>query len=1194
MSRSPLFDIYDPYGTVSGGLDLGLSDDPFGVIPVKRKPRVEDLLPEEEKESMLRYLANQGASGLSGLGWLLDTPGAVVRGALSGGPLKGLSALIESSDDRITGRELLRQYGLVGDQDSWTNFGTGLAAEILLDPTSYVSLGIPALLGRAAKTGAGKLAARSGMLVDDLGLLAKNADMGYSQLMRQSPEFLVDQIRKVDDAAADAARNAFFEKGGDDAARLFKEQMTASNRISFPGFGDRAVDLYGKRAGDAIARAADNIGDFAKTVPYIGGVTRAANAMFSARNKGFTDEAGQWFGREITDAETRGIRPKRQQLVNAVVDAARNLGDGVFNRPDLQSAIGDYLENQAYRIPAELQPYFERGGEVRNFMAAVQRWNREALQEARKRGIPLEKADKLPNNIRYLFRQRAMVDNPTYAPGFSPKATGQYDKSSRVASVVGGTPARRDYTRSLPRWVLNEMAMDGGLQASLREAPNGEAVQKIIDEWVSRNAADFLAQAEQPSLFAHLQKYADEFDLTDEQLAQANAGAARANQAYNDLADSLRRLPLEHAKNKIPFYGNPLNDIAQYTTSRGRNEAVADVLTRRLTGEMLMRQAADTVPGGQAYTVQDALKQLGYDMRDRGLDPKTQAARPTFGELAFVDALNRNKAWDDPVLGIADLANMSLPKQRVDELSQRILASRAPREVGPLLRGMDKFTQSFKQLALLWPARYSRDAYSGSFAAASQDAFGLGDFFRGQRIGSGDYKRILPIVRKLPDYVALNKPGIINAFRNSAPRLKSLTEQQLLDELMIRKFLKDSGGVGLSTSSVLDDVGRGSRSLQPNDLFPGMGGATSRGLLDLMKRRPVPWNLFSTTPGTNWLLDAGDRAAKSSDDFNRIGTYANRIRKGDSPLAAKATSDLTQVLYGPENFTAFEREVLKRAFPFYSYTKGITPLLAKEFIERPQGLLGQSVRFVNRAGEPSEDQFTPEYLRQSAAIPLTGVPFLGTNTPGITRFLTNIDLPHEGVVNLFTPGISNTVAGSLGDSLMKTGQNILGQSNPLIKGPLEWILNRQFYSGRQLSDLYSVLEQSLGPVGRGAEQLLVNIPGGSRALGTYRQLTDSRISGKEAATKFLINALTGVKLQDVDQERTARLAARTTLNQLLDQTKGVSSYENLFIKPEDLAKLSPQEQKQYLLYRVLQSQASREARERKKKAEDPLAILGVL
>jgi hypothetical protein len=644
----------------------------------------------------------------------------------------------------------------------------------------------------------------------------------------------------------------------------------------------------------------------------------------------------------------------------------------------------------------------------------------------------------------------------------------------------------------------------------------------------------------------------------------------------------------------VPFYGNPINDLSQYVVSRGRNEATADVLYDELTSAArLVGRSASSIPGGTNYTVKEALEKFGLDVSDRAIDPATNLPRPSAAEQAFIERLGRQGQLVDA----RDLQNMSLPKREIDEMARRIMSSRAPQEARPLLGAIDRFTQRFKQLALLWPARYTRDAYSGSFAAATQDAFSPVDAFRGQRIGSGVYDSIPKALRNTPEYQALNTPGRINSFRSAMDRighpLANGSDEEILNEMVIRKFLKESGGMGLTSASVLDDLGRGSSSLQMRETAPGMAGKTSRGLLDLMKSRPVPWNLYSTTPNTNWLLEAGNRAAKTTDDANRIGTYLNRVRKGDAPEQAKAVSDLTQVVYAPSAYTSFERDVLKRIFPFYSYTKGITPLIAKELLERPQGLTGKSIRAVNRASEPTPDRHVPEYLRQSAAVPLEGVPLLGINTPGISRFLTNIDLPHEGVLNLLTPGLGNTLSGKVGDAIMKTGQNILGQSNPLIKGGLEYLLNRQFFTGRQLSDLYSMLEHDFGPIGRPAEQVLSNAPGGSRVLGTIRQLRDDRISMPERLAKFGVNALLGVKIQDVDQERTARLAARTTLNQLLDQAQGIHTYENLFIKPEDLMKLSEQEQRQYLLYRTLQAEAARKSRERKKRLEmdDPIGML---
>jgi hypothetical protein len=356
------------------------------------------------------------------------------------------------------------------------------------------------------------------------------------------------------------------------------------------------------------------------------------------------------------------------------------------------------------------------------------------------------------------------------------------------------------------------------------------------------------------------------------------------------------------------------------------------------------------------------------------------------------------------------------------------------------------------------------------------------------------------------------------------------------------------------------------------------------------------WAQRRRSGNPNFLLDAGDRAATASDSWNRIGTYLTAVREGYTPEAAKSMADLTQVVYRPEAFSSFERDVVKRIVPFYSYSKGIVPLVADNLINRPAGLMGQSIRAVNRAGEPSEDRFVPEYLRQSAAIPIDASSFFGVQTPGVQRFLTNIDLPHEGLLNLFTPGSGNTLTQQITNTLMKTGQNLLGQTSPALKGPLELLTDRQFYSGRQLSDLYSMAEKYGIPGGRLVDQLVSNAPGGSRVMGLTRQILDDRISPTERAGKILFNTLTGLKFQDVDQDRTVRLAARSALNELLSQTPNIGTYENLFIKNEDLLKLSPQEQRQYLLYRVLQGRAAREARERKKQQAvmDPMEMLGVV
>jgi hypothetical protein len=541
---------------------------------------------------------------------------------------------------------------------------------------------------------------------------------------------------------------------------------------------------------------------------------------------------------------------------------------------------------------------------------------------------------------------------------------------------------------------------------------------------------------------------------------------------------------------------------------------------------------------------------------------------------------------------------MSFNKKFVDDWAKPIQKGQAPEELNPILEAANNFTKSFKTLALANISRLTRDMYSGGFAAAMLDSYNPFDRAAGRRMRRGDYR---PLTKGMLG-------GII------PPRLATGEYAELFKqdpEAALRAFLVDAGGQGLGTSTFSDETMSGANASM-REMYPGASRPQDiKELIDRAKKAQLirgwnplnsDWSPFAVrgqSGNRNPILEAFDRAAETTDAGNRFGTYLTQIRQGAAPREASRIANLTQVDYRPEAFTDFERRYLKRAMPFYSYTRGILPLIADELSSRPQGLMGKSIRAINRAGAPSEENFTPEYLRQSAAIPMPEGGLFGLE-PGsnLKRFLTNIDLPFEGAINLITPGVGNNVLDKIGGTLTKSALNILGQTNPLIKGPLESVTNRQFYSGRQLSDLYSMLEQTLGAPGRPLEQLAVNLPGGSRLLGTIRQATDERLKDDPAAkwTKFAVNALTGLKFQDVDMERTRRLAARDMLNELLSSTPGVRTYENITV-PNEVLKTMPEEQRQmYLLYKIIQSEAAKRARERKKQQEimDPLQMLGVV
>jgi hypothetical protein len=85
---------------------------------------------------------------MSGVGNAMDLPGSVVRDILAGrNPIDQIATPF-SDQNRTTGRQLARDYGMAGSQDNWGNYLGGMAAEMAFDPLSYVGVG---MLGKAGK-----------------------------------------------------------------------------------------------------------------------------------------------------------------------------------------------------------------------------------------------------------------------------------------------------------------------------------------------------------------------------------------------------------------------------------------------------------------------------------------------------------------------------------------------------------------------------------------------------------------------------------------------------------------------------------------------------------------------------------------------------------------------------------------------------------------------------------------------------------------------------------------------------------------------------------------------------------------------------------------------------------------------------------------------------------------------------------
>ena len=1200
MATSPLYDIYDPDGELRRQAELRR-------ILTGERVTLSDMLPEEEKRSMLGRLADAGTSGLGAIGWLFDTPGAVLRGALSGGPAKALSAFGETSDERVSGRELLRQYGLVGDEDNWSNFGAGLAGEILLDPLLYLN---PfALLGRGAVTTTGKALQRAGVL-EDAALLANRNDQGIRQYLRSNTgESILDAYAAGDVSRRQAVQQKFEDAAsalGADPAELLQRRAAGSMEFRVPGF-QRGYDvsLTGGYLGDAVAPFLDRVGKASKTSPILGPLVNRTTAFFDRSVKGAVDPDAQWRNREAFSANRNRERDAYERLSLLQGDAAAARPSGLpdelasFDSRRIQNAIADLVEaggDASRLIDADAADAVLRTPE---WMRVVDQF-RGDLSSARQaaQSLGIDRRNWTGSAGTEFFPSQSVWFDVESAPQGRriPRQERRYTQGQRALSIDDNMGRGRNVAYDLPmrRQAFRQlMAGDAGrdLQQQLINASDDELPGIIDTAWQGLDAntggkmgrlygetQDSVARAQQKLLEveAKMARMTTPAPTAMKLLQRQRKALIDRIEAMNTdmvsrkkrLGDLLRQADTQFADQGLGLFDrSPVQDMLRYELGRSSAETNADVILNELKKGAVPIAPGDVVGGGYR-SLADAARELGFDSR--------RIARTLQGR-----GMSPDQAVDEKLI----------------QSLKTLMPSSPPGDDGPLSNLYRSFTNAFKIGALANPAYHARNLYSGQMATLTQGITNplslAANAYAGNRLGAGNAAPLLRRIRNIPRY------------KRVADALPPTATADQIDAAILRQFDADFARNRLGSGELVGNIEGASSTGAPRlaatrprqGMLNYLADLATRPASDWFRVRGVDFTGAATDSGRRApqvtrspLLDLHERTSVRVEDANRVGAFVSALEKGYSPDAASEIVYRSQIDYSPEAFTAGERR-LRQFVPFYSYPRGIAPLVAENMIYRPGGVQQQGIRAVNSGGESSEEYFVPEYLRKQGAIPVPGL----TPGEGLQRFITNIDLPYAGLINLFTPGYGNTATEMVLDTARQTGMNLLGQLNPAIKYPLENLFNRQLYSGRDLSDLYSVLEQDIGPLGRPLEQAFVNfVPGGTKLNAIYRTLRDERIDPASKAAKLLVNNLTGLKFTDVNTEQARQRAARDVLTQLLETTAGAKTYENITVPEEKLAALTPEQRDMYLLYRVIQSDAAKRARERKAAEVNPLQAMGLM
>jgi len=296
---------------------------------------------------------------------------------------------------------------------------------------------------------------------------------------------------------------------------------------------------------------------------------------------------------------------------------------------------------------------------------------------------------------------------------------------------------------------------------------------------------------------------------------------------------------------------------------------------------------------------------------------------------------------------------------------------------------------------------------------------------------------------------------------------------------------------------------------------------------------------------------ATNMIARNVEQPIRTGGWMGLMKQGYSAAEAAKKIDESQVSYGVREFSQFEKNVMKKAVPFYAFGSRQGKHVLKELASKPGGRLAQLVKSEDRAH--GGDASLPDSVLSGTSIPVGDLP------DGTKRVVSGFGLMSE-------PAVHTLGALAHGD-LKSAGLDLLGMTHPFIKGPLEHSTGVSFYNrGEPLGNLDPNIGRLLSNVGvglglRDAHAGPVQFPGSSivepvvaaspfsRIVGTAKNVTDTR----KGIGEKVFNNLTGVRITDISPAKQEATLLRRA--EELAKSEGAHARSEVYFNKAELEQL---------------------------------------
>ncbi len=256
----------------------------------------------------------------------------------------------------------------------------------------------------------------------------------------------------------------------------------------------------------------------------------------------------------------------------------------------------------------------------------------------------------------------------------------------------------------------------------------------------------------------------------------------------------------------------------------------------------------------------------------------------------------------------------------------------------------------------------------------------------------------------------------------------------------------------------------------------------------------------------NVVQRAGEKLYAVVEFAARATPYTMFRKQGLTP--AQAYRKVMRMQFDYSELAPFEREVMTKIIPFYTWSRKSIPYTLTKLLERPGGKTAQTIRTLSI--QPEEGEYRPSWLREGAALQVPG------GVPPFTSYLKQGGIPVEDL---------NLLAWDDGlPDIGRTARKALGMTRQGIQAPLEWVSGESLFSGRKLKDARSTIGALARPFGGDversvADEILARSPF-SRVGTELSKLADWQgfRGGRKPAIQVGAKLLSGLNFTSVDTE----------------------------------------------------------------------------